>query len=393
MAGILCLAGCGKGAASKATTDPSTVKDTGASTTAPSASSMPAAEDTLTLCMTGDILLHDEMNDAARQTDGSYNYDYLFKYLGKTIGSKDLAIVNQEVPIGGRELGVTGYPSFNAPYEMADALAKAGFDVVCHATNHALDKVGRGVKNTLSNWKKNHPDIEVVGIHDSNEDQKKITVVEKKGIKVAILNYTYGTNGISLPSDMPYAVDLLEEKRIRDDLARAEELADFTIVCPHWGTEYRLETDEYQKKWTALFRECGADLVLGTHPHVIERIEEFRDGDKAHWTNNHGNGDMLVYYSLGNYVNWTNDFGEGIANRMVGGIAEVTLKRGADGQVTISDHDILPIVCHVSHNPGEISVYPLSDYTRELAAKNAIRQQDPAFSLEYCRELCKKIWR
>ena len=111
--------------------------------------------------------------------------------------------------IGGEDLRVTGYPSFNAPFEVADALADAGFDVICHATNHALDRGAKGIVNCLGNWEDDHPEIEVVGIHTSKEDSDKICIYEKDGYKIAVLNYTYGTNGIPLPKDMPYAVDLL----------------------------------------------------------------------------------------------------------------------------------------------------------------------------------------
>ena len=103
------------------------------------------------------------------------------------------------------------------------------------------------------------------------------------------------------------------------DIQRAEELADFTIVCPHWGTEYRLTSDASQEKWTKIFAENGADPILGTHPHVIEPIEWVTDEASEH--------EMLVYYSLGNFVNWTSGTGEGVANRMVGGMAEVTITK------------------------------------------------------------------
>ncbi|MBR5336410.1 MAG: CapA family protein [Lachnospiraceae bacterium] len=388
---IICLSGCVKSTSVK-TVSSETSKAISLKQTDASSSEVPEENDTLTICMVGDVLLHDPLEAAAQDKDGNYNYDFLFEHLKGRISGNDLALVNQEVIIGGKELGVSGYPNFNASFEIADSLARAGFDIVCHATNHVLDKGSRGVKNALEYWEKNHPEIEVTGIHDSNEDQARISVVEKCGIKVAILNYTYGTNGIAIPSDMPYAVDLLEEKRVREDLKKAETLADFTIVCPHWGTEYSLDVDASQKKWTKLFREGGADLVLGTHPHVIEGIEEIQDNDRAHWTNNHGNGDMLVYYSLGNFANWTSGTGAGVANRMVGGMAEITLTRTPNGEVAISDHEILPIVCHVSDDPNEISVYPLNEYTPELGQQNAIRKQDATFSTEYCRELCKKIW-
>lgn len=332
----------------------------------------------LSLIMVGDILLHDRVEEAAVQTDGSYNYDAIFANTKDIIRDADLALVNQEVIIGGEELGVGGYPAFNASYKMADALVNAGFDVVCHGTNHALDRGGIGILNCIQNWETTHPQIGVLGIHNNQEDADNIYIVEKNGMKIAILNYTYGTNGISAPSDMPYAVDYLSEERVIADIDRAESQADFTIVCPHWGTEYYLGVDAMQKKWTSIFAEHGVDLVLGTHPHVIEPIEQV--------------GDMLVYYSLGNFVNWTNDYGTGISNRMVGGMAQVTLEIDSTGNVKISDHSILPLISHVTSGTNGVTVYPLNAYTEELAEENAIRNQDSAFSLEYCKNLVQQIW-
>ena len=332
----------------------------------------------LTLVMVGDVLLHDRVEKAAKQEDGRYNFDAIFANTKDLIEEADLALVNQEVIIGGAEIGVGGYPAFNAPYEVADALADAGFDVVCHGTNHALDRGAAGILNCIGNWKNSHPEIGVLGIHDSQESADKIYIAEKNGMRIAILNYTYGTNGIAVPSALPYAVDYLSEEEVISDIEKAEADADFTIVCPHWGTEYSLETDAMQKKWTRLFADHGVDLVLGTHPHVIEPVEQVDD--------------MLVYYSLGNFVNWTNEYGAGIANRMVGGMARITLTRTPDGRVVIKEHSVLPLVSHVTTGTNGVTVYPLDHYSRELAEKNEIRRQDPSFSLEYCQELVKRVW-
>lgn len=348
-------------------------------------------QSSVTITMVGDVLLHTPVEEAARDENGNYNFDAIFSRTKSSISQADLAIVNQEVIIGGQELGVSGYPAFNAPYEIGDALSRAGFDVVCHATNHALDKGKRGVQNSLNYWATTHPEMAVIGINGSEEQKNTVDIISVKGIRIAILNYTYGTNGIQAPKDMPYAVDMLEESKVKRDLAFAETNADFTIVCPHWGTEYNLGIDNSQKKWARIFREGGADLVLGTHPHVIEPIEFMEDDTPGH-TNNHGNGDMLVYYSLGNYVNWTSGKGKGTTNRMVGGMAQVSLAKNAQGEVVISDYGVRALVCHVTPGRNGVTVYPLSHYTEELAAANAIKAQDSSFSKDQCVKLCNKIW-
>ena len=339
--------------------------------------------ETLSIVMVGDILLHDPVEAAALQEDGSYNYDAIFANMKEDIQNADLAMVNQEVIIGGEELGISGYPAFNAAFSAGDALVNAGFDVICHGTNHALDKGKRGLLNCLGFWQEKYPEIAVLGIHDSQESQDNFYIYDQGEFKVAILNYTYGTNGIPLPEDMPFAVDLLDEAKVVSDIKKAEELADFIIVCPHWGTEYQLEQSAAQEKWAKLFVENGVDLVLGTHPHVIQPIEWVVDEESGH--------EMLVYYSLGNFVNWTGESGNGIANRMVGGMAQVTLEM-LDDKVVISEYDVEPVVSHLEQGVNGVTVYKLSDYSEELAEKNQIRLQDNTFSLKYCEQLVKDVF-
>ncbi|MBO4911238.1 MAG: CapA family protein [Butyrivibrio sp.] len=345
----------------------------------------------VTLVMVGDILLHEQIEQVARDSAGNYNYDFIFENMKPEIENADIAMVNQEVIIGGVELGISGYPEFNAPYEVGDALVAAGFDIVCSATNHALDKGKKGILNCRDFWKKNYPQMNVVGINETEDEYENIDIIEKNGIKIAVLNYTYGTNGISLPSDMPYAVDILDEDKVAKDIRFAEENADFTVFCPHWGTEYNLDVDNYQKKWTEFFRENGVDLVIGAHPHVIEPIEMIGDGN-AEITNNHGGGDMLVYYSIGNFVSWTSSSGTGVADRSVGGMAKVTLTQNPDGEVVIKDHSIRALVCHNRSEEHGVTVYPLSEYSEDLANENEIRLKDSSFSKQYCIDLCNKIW-
>lgn len=356
----------------------------------------------VTLVMVGDILLHTPVTESGEQEDGTYNFDALFANVKDEISEADLALVNQEVIIGGEELGISGYPSFNAPYELGDALVDAGFDVVLHATNHALDQGKKGIKNCLSFWEKNYPEMTVLGINESKEAQDTIYVYEQDGIRIAILNYTYGTNGIALPSDMPYAVNLLEEERVTEDIAKAKELADFIVVCPHWGTEYQLTASGEQERWMKIFLENGVDLVIGTHPHVIEPIVWMtRDGEvmetpvdaTADYTwQGAGEDGMLVYYSLGNFVNWTSSSGEGIANRMVGGMAEITIGKTEGGEAFIVAYGVEPLVCHLTEGTNGVTTYLLSEYTKEQAAENAIIAQDAAFSKEYCEALCDEVW-
>lgn len=336
----------------------------------------------LELVMVGDILTHWRVLNSGKQSDGSYNYDNLFANIKNKVKEADIAIVNQETILGGRELGLSTYPLFNSPYELGEAEAEAGFNVVLSATNHSLDKRKQGLLNCIHFWKEKHPEIALLGINESKEEQEEIYVYEKDGIRVAILNYTYDTNGIPFPNGMKYCVNLLDKDKITEDVTKAKQLADFVVVCPHWGTEYQLTPDESQKKWCALFLELGVDLVIGAHPHVIEPIEmyEREDGHK-----------MLVYYSLGNFVNGCQTKASGIWKRFVGGMADVTIGYDENGKVVILDHSVIPVICH-EQKGNDFSAYFLDDYTEELEKKNQINQNDSGFSIDNCKKLVKEVW-
>ena len=207
-------------------------------------------------------------------------------------------------------------------------------------------------------------------------------MVNVNDINIAILNYTYGTNGIPIPKSMPYCVETLDEDRVIADLDLAETIADFTIVCPHWGTEYVLHHTSNQEYWSRLFMEHGADLVIGTHPHVIEDIELYEEDGRQ----------MLCYYSIGNFVSWTSGSGKGVLNRVVGGIPNVTITKDIEGKVYIESYDVIPTVCHLEPVTNGVTVYPLALYTEELALNNKISKQDSSFTLDNCNALVQDVW-
>ena len=337
----------------------------------------------VTLTMIGDVLLHTPVSDSGLMADGSYDYHHLFANVKSDIESADIALVNQEVILGGTELGLSGYPAFNGAYEVGDALVNAGFDVVLHATNHALDKGRKGIENCLNYWSGNHPQIGVVGINGSAEQQNTIYIKEVKGIKIAILNYTYGTNGIAMPSGMPNAVNLLDKEKIAQDVSIAKANADFVVVCPHWGTEYTHTENTEQTEYAMYFAELGVDLVIGTHPHVIQPVK---------WIETSSGHRMLVYYSIGNFINATSEYGSGVAERMIGAMANVTIEKSSDGTVKIADYSVTPLVTQMLSGTGAITTYKLSDYSPELASQNEIIGRDDAFSYEYCVNLCDEVF-
>lgn len=330
------------------------------------------------LMMIGDMLVHEGVYKSGLQDDGTYNFDHLFAQILPDIKAADISIVNQETILGGTELGLSGYPTFNSPYELADAISGAGFNVALHATNHTIDKGLRGVNNCMAYWK-NFPNVKVLGINENEEQYNSIYVYEKEDFKIAILNYTYGTNGIPIPKDNPYVVNLLDEDKIRQDVAKAKEISDLVIVCPHWGTEYVYEPDSWQKKWTNLFLELGVDVVLGAHPHVIEPVE-VKTREDGH--------QMLVYYSLGNFVS-----NQDRSPRMLGAMAKVSMIKDDSGAY-VNSYSVVPLVTQKLFGKGLITTYKLSDYTQELASQNAIRRDEHGadFSLKFCQDLSQQVF-
>ena len=333
---------------------------------------------TVDLIMIGDMLLHDVVQYTGEMPDGSYNYDHFFTHIRQDVQNADVAVVNQEVMIGGAELGISGYPDFNCREEVGDALVKAGFDIILHATNHSMDRGQKGIENCMNFWDSRYPQIKYLGLNRTSEDYENIYVYEKDGFKIAMLNYTYGLNGIALPSDRPYLVNLLKEEKIIRDLQTAEQIADFTIVYPHWGTEYVYEPDSSQRKWAQLFADYGADLVLGAHPHVIEPVE---------WITGASGNQTLVYYSLGNFIS-----AQSAAPRMLGAMANVTLEKDNDGNVSIKNYGVTPLVTHRVFGCGEITTYKLKDYNEELASHNTILTVDDTFSISMLKNLCRQVF-
>ncbi len=339
------------------------------------------ADDTssLTLLAVGDNLIHIQVIESGEQADGTYNYDHLYTNLKQEISEADIAVINQETILGGDQFPYSGYPNFNSPEEIGNAVIKAGFDVVLQATNHTMDMGLNGVLNTFDFWDK-HPEITVLGINKSEEEREQIKIVEKNGIKLAMLNYTFSLNGYTVPKDMPYLVNMLDKEKMAADIEKAEQLADFTIVFPHWGTEYVYEPTNAQENLTSFFYEQGVDLIIGTHPHVLEPVE---------WIEDNSDHRMLVYYSLGNFISYQRE-----APRMLGGIANVTITKD-DGGTYISDSSITPIVTHYENGPADYhyALYELDDYSEALAKVHGVSDlaQNGPITYQDTLELAKEV--
>lgn len=239
----------------------------------------------LSLVMVGDALLHSSVyNDAYK--NGVYDFTSQLEYIKPIVSKYDLAFYNQETILGGTEIGLSDYPTFNSPQEFGDAMIDAGFNIVNLATNHTLDRGEQAVINSANYWKTK--DVLTAGSYASFEEASKINIKEKNGIKYALLSYTYGTNGISVPSGKEYLVNLYSDEQAKRDIEAVRDDVDLLLVSMHWGTEYRTEPTDEQKRQAEYLASLGADIIIGTHPHVIEPITYIDD--------------TLVIYSLGNFI-------------------------------------------------------------------------------------------
>lgn len=310
-----------------------------------------AVETSVSFAVVGDNLIHEAIY---REGIEGGSFDFLYEHVKQDIQAADVAIINQETPLVDEPGMYGGYPSFGTPVEVADAIQTAGFDVITCATNHALDRGILGVDMTVNAWKQRG--LVGLGIQSSEQTEyEPYQLLERRGIRFALLNYTDSLNGRPMPKENAYAVHTLQEENMRRDLKRARDDADIVMVFVHWGTEYETEPDERQQKWTELFLEQGVDVVIGTHPHVLQpwEIVTGKDGRK-----------MLVYYSLGNFVS-----AQERLETIFGGMARFTVTLTLHG-ATITDYGMEPLVMH--QEAGQYSVYFQKDYTEELVKRHRL---------------------
>lgn len=334
-----------------------------------------APQDTkATIVAVGDNLIHNTLIAAGEMEDGTRNYNSFYENIKQYIEPADLAIINQETMLGGDVKEYSGYPMFNTPWEVGEAAINAGFDVFTCATNHTMDVGSAGVEKECEFFA-NHPEVLHTGTYANTEDYNAIAYKEVNGIKFAFLNYTYGTNGISVPNDKKYLVKMLTEENVRKDIPEARKNADVVIVFPHWGTENSHDVSEQQKKYCKIFMELGVDIVIGTHPHVLQPVE---------WITDDATGKkMLVYYSIGNFISHQVNL-----NQMCGGMAEITVEK-KNGEISITNAKLSPVIDYYSKSGSKykFSVYKLKDYTSEIANSQA----QAGASVEYFTKLSKQI--
>ena len=326
------------------------------------------------LMMLGDNLLHMGIVRSGILADGTRNYDMLFEPIKDHLAVADIKMINQETIFGGNQLGFSGYPHFNSPTEVGDAIAKAGFNVVLQASNHSADKGISGLKHCVDFWKK-YPDVLITGIFENaDEPNQDIGLLEIDGVTFAILNYTYSPNLSTLPKEIQGHLGMLCDwdkdtgkisftrlhPDVLTDIEQAKQMADVVVVCPHWGTEYTFVPSSYQQKFAKQMTDAGADLIIGTHPHVIQPVE---------WIESENGNRALCYFSLGNYVSTQQD-----AITMLEAMAWVTFEVTEESvEILEAETGAIPMVCHYTSGPVRLeNVYFLDEYSEEQAVAHGI---------------------
>jgi poly-gamma-glutamate capsule biosynthesis protein CapA/YwtB (metallophosphatase superfamily) len=272
----------------------------------------------LTLTAVGDILIHDTVYNQAKQQSGAYNFNPNFVQVKPYLTQPDITMANQETMIGGTQFGLSSYPSFNSPHEVGDALKENGVDLVTLANNHTLDRGEKIILSALNYW--NEIDVMYTGAYVSQDDQQNIRLMKKNDITVSFLSYTYGTNGIPVPAGKDHLVNLIEVEKIKNDIQRAKDLSDVSVVSLHFGNEYERMPNDFQKEIVKVVTEAGGDIIIGHHPHVLQPVkwETASDGSKT-----------FVAYSLGNFLS-----GQRRSYKDIGGIVQLTVTKHVKGEET-----------------------------------------------------------
>lgn len=297
----------------------------------------------ITMSVIGDIMCHNtQYNDAYNSSTGTYDFSYVFKDIKNYITDADIAVGNLETTFAGKAKGYSNYPTFNTPEQLAYNLKDFGIDVLSTANNHCMDTNFSGLVSTLNYL--DDASISHVGTNATQEDQNEILIKDVNGIKIAFLAFTYGTNGIAIPSNKSFAVNLIDDNFILEQISLAKEQEpDLICVSMHWGIEYQAKQNSEQERLANLLFENDVDVILGSHPHVLQPMEKktitLEDGSTK---------DCFVIYSLGNFMS-----GQTKTNTRNSIILNISFtKSGETEKTTIDSVSYVPIYMYRSSSGG-----------------------------------------
>ncbi len=326
----------------------------------------------------GDNLIHNNIYEqaAARSSDGGYNFDFAYKNVENIIKNSDIAFINQETILASSIYEPSSYPTFNTPTQMGDKLISLGFNVINHSNNHVLDKGTKGAFACLDYWS-DKPAL-VTGLYRNEQDMENIKVMEKNGITFSFIGITEHTNGLNIPKNSELKlIYTKDESTIERLIKKAKMLSDVVVICPHWGEENSNDVLESQISLAKKMTFWGADIIIGTHPHVLQKIEivTAENGNKS-----------IVYYSLGNFISAQNK-----GNNLIGGIADFdVIKNNNTGEITIENIKLIPVITHYTGSYNNIQIYPYYLYNDNLSKSHGVRKKTHDFSMEYIDKILNK---
>ncbi len=319
----------------------------------------PIIPDNITIHMTvgGDVLCHNtNFWDAYDASTGTYDFSYSFEDIKKYFDNADIAIGTLETNFAGKSVGYSNYPLFNSPEALATDLRELGFDILATGNNHCLDKGFSGMVSTLNEL--DMAGIEHMGTYATEEASQQYLIKDVNGIKMAFLNYTYGTNGIPVPKGKEFAVNFIDKDKIKHDIDSVKEIGiDVICVNMHWGEEYRLTQTKQQEELADFLFQNGVDLILGSHTHCLEPMEKrtvvLEDGTEK---------DGFVIYSLGNFMS-----GQKAENSRQSVILDIQLtKSGETGKISIDQVKYTPTYMFNFYNSRQLKRFKVMDIEAEI---------------------------
>lgn len=322
----------------------------------------------VTILCGGDNLIHEPIfQKAATQT--GYDFNYLYENVKSFIQSADIATINQEAPLATDISEPSGYPHFNTPKEVGQALFNAGFDIINIGNNHLYDVGSEGACATEQYFQ--NRGIPVVGFYRNEADYENIRVINCNGIRVAILSFVEYTNLDPDDPDLGFVVTMEDSDRVREQIQLARSRADIVVAHAHWGDEGTTELTDTQVYMANRMVEWGVDIIYGNHPHVIQQLTTItRESD---------NQICPVIYSMGNFVS-----AQTHRNQIVSAMLAVKITKDANGVPRPTAMGVMPVITHFSaEDRSDIILYPLANYTQEMALSHYVNRSDGEFSLDY----------
>ncbi|MCI6639725.1 MAG: CapA family protein [Pygmaiobacter massiliensis] len=361
---ILLLAGCWAAGRSQVPAD-SIVTSEPVSSPAPT----PQPVRTVRFTASGDNLIHGSIYLQAAQKDGSYDFSSLYSHVAYFYKDYDLNFINQETLVND-ELPASTYPCFSTPGELGEAAYQVGWRLFGGSNNHTYDKGSAGIEATLRFWDAMPDDTLYFGLYRVDQEKTQIPLYEKNGITFACLAYTDHTNGIGTPQNaQAQVIYTSQEDMIEKQITLAKKQADVVLVSVHWGTEDSHQVTDAQRTLAQKMADWGADLIIGTHPHVIQPAE---------WLTASDGREVFCAYSLGNFVS-----AQSRPDELFGYILTCTFRQQGDEACTVEDVQLVPTVTHYGSNYSDIRVWLLRDYTQEMMMQHGARRDYPYFDLDY----------